>query len=529
MTKTILLTTLNSTYQHSAFGLRYLFANLGPLQQQTQILEFTISQNPRDIAENILLHKPKIIGFGIYIWNVHETQQVIEILKSIAPEIIIVLGGPEVSHESESQTIVQIADHTIKGEADFLFPQLCQDLLSGTASIAKIISQSLPEIKKINLPYSYYTEEDIKNRIIYVEASRGCPYKCEYCLSSLDKSVRNFELNIFLQEMDLLITKGVRQFKFVDRTFNLSPTISTAILKFFLEKAHLGLFLHFELVPDRLPDELKALIEQFPKGSLQFEIGIQTFNPQVAANVSRRQDYKKIQENLIYLKEKTHVHTHVDLIIGLPGETAESFAEGFNQLVELSPDEIQVGILKRLKGFPLARHDQKFEMAYDKQSPYQILKTKDLDFLEMQNLARFAKTWDLIANSGNFSLLMKTWKDYCRNHGISFFMALQSLNEFLYRRHAKNYGLSLMTQLESLYIYFSENKITADVVKLSEILAMDYSFQKRRDLPFFLKKNLSVEFVEKIKQSNIVRTNSIDRNVPQRQQKHAIKNSSLDL
>ena len=463
---------------------------------------------------------PKIIGFGVYIWNTQETLRLLEILKSVAPEIKIILGGPEVSHETESQAIVQIADYVIKGEADFSFLLLCRTLISEQVPNTKIISTELPDIKKIKSPYPFYSDQDIANRIIYVEASRGCPYKCEYCLSSLDKSVRNFELTHFLQDLDLLIRRGARQFKFVDRTFNLSPTISCQILKFFLEKIDLGLFLHFEMVPDRLPEELKLLIEKFPAGSLQFEIGIQTFNPQVAFNVSRRQDYGKIRQNFLYLKEKTQVHTHADLIIGLPGETFESFAQGFNQLVVLSPHEIQVGILKRLKGFPLTRHDQNFQMRFESHPPYQILQNKDLSFLDLQTLNRFAKTWDLVANSGNFPRLMSLWKTHIHDSGGSYFDEILSLSQFLGTRHMQNYGISLLNLLESLWLYFQKHPMSF-VEALAQTLALDYAYQKRRDLPHFLKINLSVDIIEKIKSSNLPdKKMNLQFKTPERQKKH---------
>lgn len=412
----ILLVTLNSTYQHTSFGLHYLRANLQELKSFCEILEFTIAQSARDMVEKILAKNPRLVGFGIYIWNTRQTEEVIRILKKVRPDILVVLGGPEVSHESENQSIVGIADFVIKGEADFSFYEFCKNWLTGVLPSKKINSGPLPEIALIQLPYENYTEDDIKNRVIYVEASRGCPYKCEYCLSSLDKSVRNFPIERFLNEMNQLIERGAKQFKFVDRTFNLSPSTSTRILEFFLERMHHQLFLHFEMVPDRLPDELKVLIEQFPHGALQFEVGVQTWNTQVAANVSRRQDYKKIVDNFAYLKEKTQVHTHADLIVGLPGETIDSFALGFDSLLACRPDEIQVGILKRLKGTPIIRHDQNFQMVYQDSPPFQILQNKDLSYSELQFMNRFSKFWDLYANSGHFLGFIAWLKDKASVH-----------------------------------------------------------------------------------------------------------------
>lgn len=477
----ILLSTLNSTYQHASFGLRYLYANLKELQPLTQIVEFTIVQNPKDIAEKIIAQNPEIVGFGVYIWNTKQTLEVIEILKKVAPQITIVLGGPEISYETEPQEHMKYADYVIKNEAEFLFYEFCSNWFQGIKPENKIIAGSLPDINKIQFPYEFYTEKDLETRIVYVEASRGCPYKCEYCLSSLDVSVRNFPIEPFLSEMQKLINRGARTFKFVDRTFNLSPKISTGILEFFLSHIEKGLFLHFELVPDRLPDDLKALIEKYPPGALQFEIGIQTWNPKVAANISRRQNYIKIDENLKYLKQKTTVHTHADLIVGLPGETVESFGTGFDALAALAPDEIQVGILKRLKGTPIVRHDKIFEMVYSDQPPFQILKTKDISYPEMQKMVRFAKYWDLIANTGNFN----TITSYLKTRG-SLFDTFISLSLFMQKRHADSYGIALVNLTESLWLFLKDElKIGDD--KAKELIIQDYSILGKRDLPKYLR------------------------------------------
>jgi hypothetical protein len=480
----ILLCTLNATYQHCAFGLRYLYANLAEFKAKSKIFEFTINQNPRDIAAQILSQNPKIVGFGVYIWNTEETLLVLQILKRVRPDLIIVLGGPEVTHETTNQEITKWCDHVIQGEADLLFYEFCQKVYSGEKPPA-IISGPLPDLQKIKSPYADYTDEDIRNRIVYVEASRGCPYKCEYCLSSLDKSVRNFDLDYFLNELQSLIDRGVREFKFVDRTFNLSPSISTSILKFFLERIQHGLFLHFEMVPDRLPDELKELIQKFPQGSLQFEIGIQTFNTAVAAHVSRRQNYQKIEENLHYLKNRTRVHTHADLIVGLPGESFESFAKGFDTLVSLQPDEIQVGVLKRLKGFPLARHDQNFKMIYELSPPYQIVQTQDMSFEQIQKLSRFAKHWDLIGNSGHFGHTLKTWKEKIHSEQTSFFESFFELSLSLNKKFPHAYGISLAHLFEGVYEHLKTQSLWTEN-EVIEHLQVDYARKNGRNpLPFF--------------------------------------------
>jgi radical SAM superfamily enzyme YgiQ (UPF0313 family) len=284
----IVLTTLNAKYIHAAFGLRYLLANLGPLQADAAIVEFDINQRPVDIVEALLARKPKIIGLGVYIWNVAPATEVVATLKRLRPDLTVILGGPEVSYESESQPIVQLADYVIAGEADLKFAEVCRQLRSGERPATKIIPAGLPEFGELLLPYDLYDEQDVAHRIIYVEASRGCPFSCEFCLSSLDIPVRQAPLPVLLEHLQRLLDRGVRQFKFVDRTFNLNLNTSRAILEFLLARHQPGHFFHFEMVPDRLPAALREVIARFPPGALQFEVGVQTFNEQAAKLIERR-------------------------------------------------------------------------------------------------------------------------------------------------------------------------------------------------------------------------------------------------
>ncbi len=399
----ILLTTLNARYSHASLGLRYLLANMGPLEPRTTLLEFTIKQRPIDIAEQLLALKPSIIALGVYIWNARESEELVAILKQIRPEVTIVLGGPEVSYEQSEQSIVKLADYVICGPGELAFAKLCERLLTGVRPQNKIIQPEPNKLEALRLPYRHYSDSDLEHRVVYVEASRGCPFKCEFCLSALDKTATPFDLDHFLAEMDALHRRGLRRFKFVDRTFNLKVEQSIRIMEFFLSRLDDSLFLHFELIPDRLPEPLKAVIQRFPPGSLQFEIGVQSFNPEVQALISRKQDNLKTEANLRWLRNESHAHLHADLIIGLPGEDMGSFAAGFDRLVALNPHEIQVGILKRLRGAPIARHSQAFAMRYQPAPPYNVLCTDRISFAEMQRLARFARYWDLIANAGRFT------------------------------------------------------------------------------------------------------------------------------
>lgn len=433
----IVLCGINSRYSHTSFGIRYLRANLHKYRNQSVIQEYYIKKSPEEIAEGLLSVSPQIIGIGVYIWNIPVVTKVIDEIKKRAPRVLIVLGGPEVSHLAENQRVVEKADFVIQGEADFLFRDLISNYFEKRElPQKKILKGELPNIATIRLPYDEYTDEDVAHRRIYVEASRGCPFKCEYCISSLDELVRNFPLEPFLDAMQTLIDRGARQFKFLDRTFNLSIKISTQILRFFLDRVHLGLFLHFEMIPDRLPEELKELIRQFPEGSLQFEVGVQTWNPQVAKNVSRRQDYQKIVENFQFLKHETKVHMHADLIVGLPGEDFESFATGFDALLALDPDDIQVGILKRLKGAPIVRHDQEYQMAYSQDPPFELISNRDLSAEQMRKLKIFSEFWERIRNSGRYPLLFKGLKESRQQSFHLFFDLFLELHDKFNRTHS---------------------------------------------------------------------------------------------
>lgn len=477
----ILLATLNARYAHSSFGLRYLMANLGDLQPRAQLLEFDISQRPVDILETILQHSPTILGLGVYIWNIEQTTRLVQDLKRISPGTTLIIGGPEVSYDADELEITALADYVITGEADLTFPELCRDLLEHRKPLTKTIPARLPKFEELRLPYHLYSDRDLHQRVVYVEASRGCPFTCEFCLSALEIPVRQADLESFLREMDSLLQRGLRQFKFVDRTFNLNLHISRAILQFFWDRYEPGLFLHFEMIPDRLPESLRDWIRRFPPGALQFEVGIQTFNDHVCELISRRQDLNKLQDNLRFLRDETGVHVHADLIVGLPGEDIDSFGSGFDRLVALEPQEIQVGILKRLRGTPIIRHDAEWQMVYSPSPPYEILQTKLIDFETMQRLRRFARYWDLVANSGNF--LESTpliWKD------ASPFQSFLQFSDWLFARSRATHGISLGHLAEHVFRFLTQER-ALDELTVANAVWNDYVRAGRSDRPAFLR------------------------------------------
>lgn len=463
----IILTTLNARYMHTAFALRYLYANLGELQAVSRIEEFTIQQRPIDIAEKLLMQQPRIIGFGVYIWNVEAVSKTVELIKQVSPQTVIVLGGPEVSYLPDKPAVVDVADYVVMGAAEKSFPELCRLILSGNKPRLKAIQSDELPLDQLQLPYQYYTDDDIQNRLIYVEASRGCPFKCEFCLSSLDKTSKPFELGLFLDEMDCLYQRGARNFKFIDRTFNLKVSSSIAILEFFLERMSDDLYLHFEVVPDNLPEKLKAAIKKFPHHSLQFEIGVQTFDEDIQSLISRKQDNTKTCDNLRWLRQETEAYIHADLIFGLPSDTLDNFARSFDRLVALNPHEIQLGILKRLRGVPLNRHNEEYQLRYNPEAPYNILRTRDIDFETMQRVNRFARYWDMIANSGRFKNTLPLIL------GDSPFDGFMQLSDSLYRAVGSTWKISL----QRLFVLLFENLRSngdIDETLLTEVLQRDY-------------------------------------------------------
>ena len=494
----IVLCTLNAKYIHASLGLRYLLANMGDLRAQTALCEFTIARKPQELADEILaLLGPtqpggvQIVGLGVYIWNVAQSTELVRLLKAARPALRIVLGGPEVSHELDHQPIVQMADHVITGWGDVGFPKLCRALLHGPQPLMKVMAGEQPPLDQIALPYGEYSVDDLSHRLLYVEASRGCPFKCEFCLSSLDQTAWAFDLDRFLAALQDLYQRGARHFKFVDRTFNLRIDASLRILQFFLERLPAAgaraladdLFLHFEVVPDHLPDRLKAMIARFPSGVLQLEIGVQSFNVEVQQRISRQQDNDKTEANLRWFLEHSHAHLHCDLIFGLPGESLQSFAAGFDRLHRIGPHEIQLGILKRLRGTPVARHTDAFAMVYDPQPPYSVQQTGAVDAATVQAFTRFARYWDLIANSGRFQqtlvLLLAT-------RPPSAFEAFRVFADWLWRGTGQTSGFSPEALVDALFDYLcAECGLPVDAVR--QALLTDYLASGARASPRALK------------------------------------------
>jgi Radical SAM superfamily/Protein of unknown function (DUF4080) len=487
----ILITAINARHSHSSMGGRCLLANMGELRGQTELVEFTIQQSAVEIADAIVARNPGVLALGVYIWNVKRVREVLPLLREQLPDIQIVMGGPELPARGRTGSISDDfqSDFLILGEGDLAFASLCRDRLAGQP-IERVLMPPLPDLNRIEMPYEEYSDEDLAHRLLYVESSRGCAMRCDYCVSANESAVRFFPMPALLAAFDRLLARGAQQFKFCDRSFNLDVPRAVEILSFFLERMPQvpDLFLHFEMLPDRFPDELRKVLVQFPPRSLQLEIGLQSFDTEVLERIRRPQNLDRAAEAIQFLRTQTNAWIHADLIAGLPGETPEQFAAGFDRLVAIGPHEIQLGILKKLPGAPIDRHDAEFEMQYDSAPPYEIRSTWDWPAEHLVRTARFAHYWDAIVNSGRFiAAAPLIWKDT-----PSVFSAFLDFADWMGERFPQEHGNPLGSLVEALFEYLTDLRdIPTDLA--ADALIRGYRHTGARDIPVALAPHLKQE------------------------------------
>ena len=508
----ILIAAINARHSHASMGARCLLANMGDLRGQTKLLEFTVQQSAAEIAEAIAARQPRILGLGVYIWNVTRITELLPLLRHKLPQLKIILGGPELSESKNSARQGRLAlpsepagptlwvsrdcaDFQILGEGDLAFSALCREILTsshscplvprslgegGSVSIRGCLRPPPPALATLQLPYDEYTDNDLAHRILYVESSRGCAMHCDYCVSANDNAVRFFPMPALLAAFDRLLARGARQFKFCDRSFNLNVPRAIEILEFFLERIphHSGVFLHFEMLPDRFPNDLRDILSQFPPRSLQLEIGLQSFNPVVLETIRRPQNLERAADNLRFLREQTPAFLHTDLIAGLPGETPASFAAGFDRLVALDPHEIQLGILKKLPGAPIARHDDKFAMRYNPAPPYDVFSTHDWPAEHLVRTARFAHYWDAIVSSNRFlAAAPLIWQDQ-----PSVFVAFMALADWMGSHFPREHGIPLSALVEAIFDFLTQVRGIPPATA-ADALIRGYRHTGARDIP----------------------------------------------
>lgn len=516
----VILTAVNAKYIHSNLALRYLRAYTADLDYDCQVKEFSINDLESRVLEEIMMEKPDIVGFSCYIWNIDFIMRVSKLIKLIDNKIQIIYGGPEVSYDCKSFLENNEGEYVIEGEGeetyrDFILYKLGNKKISEIEGLYykdsdisgsdKIINYNGPR-KPMNFNdviFPYEKDDSFENRIVYYEASRGCPFNCKYCLSSAEQGVRFLDVDRVKRELQFFMEQKVRLVKFVDRTFNCSSKYAREIWSFLIN-ADTETTFHFEISADILRIEEIELLRNAPKGRIQFEVGVQTTNDTVLKNINRNIKFEDIYSKVAAIREGRNIKQHLDLIAGLPGEDFESFRKSFNDVHYLRPEEIQLGFLKLLKGSPMREEAEKWGIVYSPYAPYEVLKTKDISYDELITLKRVEEMADKYYNSKKFDTILK----YFNNFFPEPFDFYLDLADFFYEKGYFHRNIS-NTDYYKVFLEFNDERLHRDNLFLSEIVKYDYlKYNKKKWLPNFLhrdwNKKIENELKSKLIQNNIV-------------------------
>ena len=416
--KKIVLASLSAKFIHSSLALRYLTKfNDNAKKHNLTTMEFTINQRLDFIADELFRAKPDVILFSCYIWNVDMLKSLCQLLKKIMPNCIIGFGGPEVSYEAETFLRENKAvDLIMRGEGELVFSQYLDYLDFGTpSSLYDIKSMTFRDGDRIVstmqqepldlalLPFPYEEDfRDVENQIIYYESSRGCPYSCGYCLSSIEKGVRFVPLEKVYTALQKFLAHKVRQVKFIDRTFNCKKSHAMGIWRYLAEHDNGVTNFHFEITADLLDQETIAFLHTVRKGLFQFEIGVQSTNPKTIEAINRNVNFEKLSGIVQQIKAGGNIHQHLDLIAGLPHEDYASFARSFNDVYALKPEQLQLGFLKVLKGSMIYNRQHDFSIVYQDTAPYEVLTTHMLPYEDTLKLKAVEEMVETYYNSGKF-------------------------------------------------------------------------------------------------------------------------------
>lgn len=412
----ILLTSLNAKFIHTSLALYSLKAYSKEYKSDVKIEEFTINNDLDYCLTQIVKYSPDVIGFSTYIWNVNETMQLIQNLKKVLPQTKIVLGGPEVSFNS--MEFLKSADFVIKGEGEKPFYELLLHLdnkksINELKSICYKTDNTSVEteldktVSLSDIGFAYEEIDSFKNKIIYYESSRGCPYSCAYCLSSSTKGVRFLDEKRVKSDLSFFLENRPKQVKFVDRTFNANPKHAIMIWKYLIENDNGVTNFHFEISADTITDEMIDVLKNARYGLFQFEIGVQTTNECTLKEIDRKIDTQKIFDTVKKVQNLKNIHIHLDLIAGLPFENFASFSKSFSDTYSLYPDKLQLGFLKLLKGSSLRTNSDKYGIIYRDYAPYEVLKTNDISYLELETLKGIEFFVDIYYNSHKYDTSIK--------------------------------------------------------------------------------------------------------------------------
>lgn len=416
----ILLTAINAKYIHSNLAVYSLRAYAKEFKEHIAIGEYTINNRADYILEQIYRQKPQVLCFSCYIWNIDYVEELIREYHKLCPNVPIWVGGPEVSYEVEGflKEHPQVTG-VIIGEGEETFRELCGYYVSQNGSLPEIAGIAFQKEGKIlftnprgpldmnRIPFCYDTTGDFKNRIIYYESGRGCPFSCSYCLSSIDKKLRFRNVEQVKKELAFFIEKEVPQVKFVDRTFNCNHEHAIEIWKFIKEHDNGITNFHFEISADLLNEEELELISDMRPGLIQLEIGVQSTNEVTITEIHRTMKLDRLKEVVKRIQEGENIHEHLDLIAGLPYEDYETFARSFDEIYALKPNQLQLGFLKVLKGSYMYEHAEEYGIKYHSAPPYEVLETKWLGFSDVLKIKQAEEMLEVYYNSGQFEITMK--------------------------------------------------------------------------------------------------------------------------
>lgn len=501
----VVLVGINSKYIHSNLAIRYLKAYTRELNYECLIREFTINDKFERVVEELIIEKADILAFSCYIWNIEFIKRVVVTIKLINPDIEIIYGGPEVSYNCKTFLNKNDGEYLIEGEGEETFKELIEYKLNlkdiedikglyykKNGEVLYNGKRELMDIGKVVFPY---TEKDnFKNKIVYYEASRGCPFSCKYCLSSTSHGVRFLDIERVKKELQFLSDKKVKLVKFVDRTFNCNSNFAIEIWRYLIDMDTETTF-HFEISADILTSDEIELLASAPEGRFQFEVGVQTTNKDVLKNINRHVNYDDIKTKVIELQKFGNIKQHLDLIAGLPGEDFESFKKSFNDVYSIKPEEIQLGFLKLLKGTDMRKESDKWGMVYSPYPPYEILKTNHISYKEIIILKRIEKMIDKYYNSGKFENILNYFMDKFETPFDFYY----SLGNFCYRKGYLSRNISAVYYYK-IFLEFNEEHLKDKNDILREIIKYDYlKYNKKRWLPKFLHRDINKEVERSIK------------------------------
>ena len=488
----ILLAAVNSKFIHSNLAVRYLKKSINDLECECIVKEFTINDRIERILQEIIVMEPDIVGISCYIWNIEYVKKIATLIKAVDDHIEIMYGGPEVSFDSMKFLKDNDGEYLIKGEGERTFREFVKAKINieNFSELCKIKGMYLKrnndiifggerEAVDINeLPFPYEEDENLDNKIVYYEASRGCPFGCKYCLSSTTHGVRFMNIERVKRDLNYFIKKKVKLVKFVDRTFNCNLEFAEAIWKYLIECDTDATF-HFEMSIDLLTPQIIQILKKAPKGRFQFECGVQTTNEEVLKNINRYSKFADIKQNVTAVKNSNNIKQHLDLIAGLPGEDFKSFSKSFDDVYSLKCEEVQLGFLKLLKGSPMRDEADAWGMHFSPYPPYEILSTDSISYKELTQLKRTEEVFDKYYNSGKFGTVLNFFELF----RDSAFELYNELGNYFYERGYFERSLSSPQYYKAL-IDFNNDIIKQDRDKLNEYIKFDYlRFNRRKWVP----------------------------------------------